>query len=568
MKHKEYINNIIHLFVKKLNKLIPIFIVILATIISNYYFIRIDLTNEKKYSISDNTKKLTSDIDDIIYFKVFLHGNLPPQYQKLANEFKYILYELKAYSDFIEFEFIDPSSIQNSEYRLNLQKELYNKGILPIPHRNYENNKMEETWIFPGFTATYKSKEISMSLIAEILSNNSDEIIKKSIENLEFSLMSTIKKLTTKKQKIGLISGHGENTNEEIQSFKNNINNVYQLIELEPIDGQLNALDKLDCIIINNPINFFTEKDKFIIDQFIMNGGKAIWILNGTNANMDSLEKKSQSVVMSLENRNLNDMLFHYGIRVNYDIIQDLQAASIPIVTHYIKEKPQWTFFPWTFFPVSNGNKDHIISRNINPVKLHFASSIDIINNGLKPTVLLETTNKTNKLSTPAIINLESLKNPPNEVEFIHGKKNIAVLIEGVFSSVFTNRIPIEIQNSKTINFKQNSELSNKMVVISDGHFIKNQFLKGDILPLGFDKHTGLQYGNGTFILNTIDYLLNNEMFIKVRSKNIELRLLNQSKIKIEKSYWQFFNLLSPMIMVLIIGLLIKMRRKYKYQKT
>ena len=279
MIKNKYINNILNYCAKRINILIPLLILILINIICNYYFFRIDLTSEKKYSISKDTKELTKKIDDIIYFKVFLHGNLPPQYQKLANEFEYMLNELKAQSNYIEFEFIDPSSMQNKEYQLNLQKELYSKGIIPIPHRNYENNKMEETWIFPGFTANYKTKEISISLISEILSNNSDEVIKKSIENLEFLLMSTMKKLTTKKQKIGLISGHGEALKEEISSFKRNIENHYQLIELEPINGKLNALDQLDCIIVNNPIQFFSEKDKFIIDQFIINGGKAIWIL-------------------------------------------------------------------------------------------------------------------------------------------------------------------------------------------------------------------------------------------------------------------------------------------------
>jgi len=567
MRKGNYINKTIQYYSKRINVLIPILMLVLINIICHDYFFRIDLTTEKKYSISANTKKLTEEIDDIIYFKIFLHGDLPPQYKKLANELKYMLYELKAQSDYIEFDFIDPSSMKNKEYQLNLQKELYSQGIVPIPHRNYENNKMEETWIFPGFTANYKTQEISMSLIADILSNNSDEVIKKSIENLEFLLMSTIIKLTTKKQKIGLISGHGETINEKIKSFKNNLKNHYQIIEIEAINGQLNAIENLDCIIINNPIYFFSEKDKFIIDQFIMNGGKVVWMLNGTNANMDSLERKNQMVATPIDNRNLHDMLFNYGVRINYDIIQDLQAASIPIVTHYIKEKPQWTFFPWTFFPVSNGSKEHVITQNINPVKLQFPSSIDIIDNQLNKIVLLETSNNTKKLSTPAIINLENLKTPPNEGDFIGGKQNIAILLEGIFSSVFQNRIPLELQNNKDIDFKEKTESENKMVIISDSYFINNQFLKGNALPLGFDKHTGTQYGNGTFIFNTIDYLLGNEVFIQVRSKNIELRLLNQKKTKSEKKYWQLLNLLSPTILILLIGLLIRTRRKYKHRR-
>ena len=550
------------------NSIIPtltLIIIILINIVSSYYFTRIDLTNDKRYSISKETQNLIKEIDDIIYFKIYLHGNIPMEYKNLSKEVKYMLNELRAYSKYIQYDFIDPSSLENDEYKRALEEELYTKGINPVPHRSYENNKLEETWIFPGFTVSYKTKEVSIPLINESLMHDPKTVIKQSIDRLEYSLINAIRRLIIKKKTIGLINGHGEITSNLIESFKELVSTNYQIINLPPINGQLNALKEIDCIIINHPKDYFTEKDKFIVDQFIINGGKSIWILGGTNANMDSLTQKNETLVMPIENRNLNDLLFKYGIRVNNDLIQDIQAAPIPIVTHYIDEKPQWTFFPWTFFPIISPPQNHLITTNINPIKSQFPSSIDTISNQIEKTILLKTTKNTKITRTPALINLESLKTQPDELTFNKGDQNIAVLLTGFFKSIFQDRIPLTIQEDPNINFIESSKNKNKMIVISDGYFINNQFFKGNKLPLGFDKHTGKQYGNGDFILNCIDYLLNNEVFIKIRSKNIDLRLLNAQKIKTEQKYWQILNIFIPTICVLIIGLTLLMLRKRKY---
>ena len=550
-----------------INIIFTICLFFLINIISHFYFERVDLTSAKKYSISKETKNLISNIEDIIFFKIYLHGDIPVEYKRLANELKYILNELKAYSKYIEYEFVDPSQITNEEYKVQLQKELYSKGITPVPHRNYTNNKMEETWIFPGLIATYKTQETGISLISKAITNNTNSMIETSINDLEYSLVSLLKTLTTKKKKIGLINGHGEMNGNQILSFKEMMGKDYQLIDLAPLNGQLSALDGLDAVIINNPKQMFDEKDKFIIDQFIMHGGKSIWILNGNTASMDSLERKNETLVMPIENRNLHDLLFKYGIRINNDIIQDIQAVSIPIVTHYIKEKPQWTFFPWTFFPLLNKQDKHIITKNISPIKSQFPSSIDIIDNDIQKMILLTTTPNTQIQTPPTIVNLELLKEPLNEELFNSGKKNIAVLLEGRFESVFTNRIPLTIKNNKDIQFRSNSVNENKIIVISDGSIIQNQFLKGQNLPIGFDKHTGKQYGNDEFMRNAIDYLLGNEILIEARSKNISVRLLNQQKIKSEKNFWQIFNLISPIIILLLIGISLQLIRKQKYQR-
>ena len=222
---------------------------------------------------------------------------------------------MKAYNNFIEFEFIDPTQIEDEKYQMNLQKDLYQRGIVPIPHRDFEKNKMEETWIFPGFTAIYKNKEHSSSLIYPSMKNSFDLTIKESIEKIELLLIKTIKNLTSRKKNIGLII-ENENFNiDKLVSFKDLVSQQYNIELIQNINGQLNALNNLDCIIINNPKNYMSEKNKFIIDQYVMKGGKIIWLYSGTNANMDSLENKNETIVLPKDNTNLNDMFFNYGVR-------------------------------------------------------------------------------------------------------------------------------------------------------------------------------------------------------------------------------------------------------------
>ena len=551
---------------KYIKYILAVLILILLNICSNYYFKRLDLTSDKKYSISSETKQLIKEIDDIVFFKIYLHGDIPIEYKQLHQEITYLLNELRAYSKYIEYEFIDPSALENEQYKRALEEQLFEQGISPIPHRSYKNNKMEEVWIFPGLTVSYKTKELGLTLIDKSLMRNPDAVIKNSIEKLESLLTNSIRNLTIKKKKIGLINGHGEVTNNLIESFKQLISEHYQVIDLPEIDGKLNALNNIDCIIVNHPQTMFSEKDKFIIDQFIMNGGKSIWILNGTNANMDSLTQQSEAIVLSVDDeRNLNDLLFQYGVRINNDLVQDLQAAPIPVVTHYIDNKPEWAFFPWTFFPIISSQKNHLITTNINPVKTQFPSTIDTINNGIEKTILLKTTKNTKITNTPALINLESLKEEPNVSLFNNGEKNIAILLNGVFPSIFEGRIPLKIQNNQEIQFKSKTLGENNMIIISDAYFINNQFLKGQPLPLGLDRYTGQKYGNGDFMLNCIDYLLGNEAFIKIRSKSIKLRLLNKQKIDTEKKYWQLINIIMPISIVLIIGLILFTIRKRKY---
>ena len=551
--------------IKLKRKKTTLIIFILINILSYYQFFRIDLTSENRYSLEVESKRLINELDDIIHFKIFLHGDIPIEYKKLEQEIYYILDEFRVHSKFITYDFIDPSESENIELKNNLYQELYKKGIQAIPHRTYNGNKSEETWIFPGITLTYKTKEISTSLIDKAVTNNTNIIIKNSIENLEHLLISSIRKVKmVRKKSIGIITGHGETIDKNIESFKNDIAKYYEVEQIK-INEKLVALDNFDCIIINNPKEYFSEKDKFIIDQFIMNGGKSIWLMSGTTASLDSLESQGEHLVMPFEDRNLHDLMFNYGIRLNMDLIQDLQAAPIPIVTHYVKEKPQWSFFPWVFFPVISPTNTHIINTRIDPIKLQFPSSIDTLSkNSTSNTILLQTSKNSKTITIPTLINLESLKMQPNKKEFKEKNKITSVLVEGVFNSVFESRLTHVFKKDTNINFQAKS-MYNKMIVISDGYFINNQFSQGVSLPIGFDKHTRQTYGNGEFIINCIDYLMGNDQYIKIRSKKIALRLLNKQKVIKEKTYWQIINFILPIIIISMITFIFFLKRKKTY---
>ena len=547
---------------KTLSLIIIILITALINIVSTYYFFRIDLTSDKKYSISKETKQILSELDDIIYFKIYLHGEIPIEYKKIENEVKYLLNEFQSYSDYIDYDFIDLSTMQNEEYQYSLQQDLYSKGIPIIPYRNQKNNKVEEFFIFPGALVSYRgNEEKGIAFIKDGIRN--EEQLKVAIEDLEYLLVNVMRILTTKKQqKIGLINGHNEMTNNLITSFKEITSEHYDLIDIE-INEQLSALNDLDCIIINNPKSSFSEKDKFIIDQFIMHGGKSIWIMNGTTANMDSLQSKSELLVLPNSNRNLDDLLFKYGVRINTDLVQDLSSSSIPIATHTVNNKPQFELFPWVFFPVVTPKHKHIITKNINPIKTEFPSSIDTIKNQVKKTILLQTSNYTKINLTPTLINLEN-ETKINEKLFNQKEKNIAILLSGPFESVFKNRLNPAISGDPDIKFKDSIK-ENYMLIISDAFFIKNQFFQGKALPLGLDQWTGYQFGNDNFIINSLEYMLNNETFIKIRSKKIPIRLLDKQKIKKEKKYWQLINIIVPLIIIIIVQVLVFFLRKRKY---
>jgi ABC-2 type transport system permease protein len=566
-------NSIIQLF-------LGILIIVLVNIVGSFVFTRFDLTAEKRYSLSPATKELVRNIDDIIYFRIYLEGEFPAGFKRLRNATREMLDEFRAYNKNIQYEFINPSASENAEERNSTYQMLMEKGLQPTDLQVNTKDGREQQIIFPGAIAMYKSNERPVDLLNSQIGVSPDEVLNNSLQALEFRLASAIRDLTVERRpKVAFIRGHGELNTKEIFDIGQALSKQY-ILDLITIDGKLSSLterdsvsedktrvkNKYDAIIIAKPDSAFAEKDKFIIDQFIMRGGKVLWLLDPVKASMDSLET-AESTIGLARDINLDDMLFNYGVRLNPDLVMDLNALPIPLRTGQVGNQPQIDFFPWYFFPVITPDIKHPIVNNLNTIKTEFISSLDTIKvGGIKKTILLKTSPYSRTVSTPVLISLSLLENEPDEREYSGPARSVAVLLEGKFRSNFENRVPPEILFNKEIAFIPESQPT-RMIVISDGDMIKNQvhFSQGYPLPLGFDQYTGETFGNKDFILNAMDYLVDESGLISIRSREIKLRQLDMTRVNNSKLPWQVFNLFTPVFLVLVYGLVRFYIRKRKY---
>ncbi len=562
-----------------------VIIIILINTIGYYLFIRFDLTSEKRYTLSEPTKQILRNLDDIVYFEVYLDGEFPAGFKRLRRETKEMLGEFRAYSDNIQYEFINPSENSDPAEREDVYQRLVERGLQPTDLQVKNNEGSSRQIIFPGTIISYKNKEIPVELLKSQMGVPPEEVLNNSIQNLEFNLISAVKKLTVeKKPRIAFIEGHGELELIKVADVTRALQEYYS-VERVRLDGKVSVLTKrqaidsantgihniYDAIIIAKPDSAFIEKDKFIIDQYIMRGGKVLWLIDPVNASMDSIFKSD--ITFGLINElNLDDQFFTYGIRLNTDLVMDLNALPIPVKTGESASGPQVEFFSWYYFPVLYPLSDNPIVKNLNAIKTEFISSIDTIMGGnVKKTILLTSSPYAKTVNTPALITLEIMKEEPDRR--LYNKKNVpvAAMLEGEFPSVYNGRIPPEITNDRNMGFLEKSRPT-KMIFVADGDVIKNQisYSKGKDpmpYPLGYDRYTGQTFGNKDFILNAMDYLIDESGLITIRSREIKLRLLDKTKINENELFWKSFNVVTPVVIVLILGMIMGFVRKRKYTR-
>ncbi|MHC1706088.1 MAG: gliding motility-associated ABC transporter substrate-binding protein GldG [Bacteroidales bacterium] len=557
-------------------------ILILLNIISSFLFTRFDLTSEKRYSLNPATKKILRNLDDVVFFKVYLEGEFPAGFKRLRNETKEMLDEFRAYSDNIQYEFINPSAAKDKKDRNSFYTQLMEKGLQPTNLQVKKEEGTSQQIIFPGALISYKDQEAAVQLLANQINTPPEAVLNVSVQNLEFSLANTIKKLTSpEKQKIAFIEGHGELSATEVFDITNSLKEYYQ-VDRVTIANQLNSLTERDlsdtnnpriankyrCIIIAKPDSAIDEKDKFLIDQYIMRGGRVLWLIDPVFASMDSLQMSNETVGVS-QNLNLDDLFFRYGVRLNTNLILDINSCPIPVKTGQIGNQPQLEMYPWFYFPLVMPAIDHPVVNNLNAVKFEFVSSLDTVEAGqIQKTILLTSSRYTRVVNTPAVISLEILRNKPEEKMYRGPGRAVAALLEGKFKSLYLNRIPPEISENKEIGFKENSD-STKMIVISDGDVIKNYIdhKTGYPYPLGFDRYTQETFGNMDFLLNAIDYLCDDSGLITVRSRQIKLRMLDVTRVDKDKFVLQLANTAFPVVLVLLAGYLMMWRRKRIYSR-
>jgi ABC-2 type transport system permease protein len=555
-------------------------IVLLVNIIGGLKFFRIDLTAEKRYTLSDATLNMLESIQDVMLVKVYLAGEFPAGFQRLETETKQMLDEFRAYNPNIQYTFLDPSNNNTEEETTKQYQQLQFKGLKPyqLSIKNSDGNSVKT--IFPGAVLNYGEKEAAALLLLDQIGASPENQINSSIENLEFTLANAIRSLVAEeKPLVGFLQGHEELGPKDIADFAKSISanynaNLFNIREFKSdssgeslsIAQQQIRLNRFDAMVIAKPQKGFNNLDKYLLDQFIMNGGKTIWLLDAAVASMDSLSNASQFMSLPLFDRlQLNDMLFKYGVRVNTDLVTDLVGAGV---------NDQKKIRPWVYFPMVMPQVNHPIAKDLNAIWLRFASSLDtVMAAGIKKTVLLKSSPYSARLATPHIVSLGKLYDPPPRRQFREAGIPLAVLLEGKFSSVFKNRLSPKV-GAENLKTKEESS-QNQMLVVADGDIILNQFNlvnpnipKGAPLPLGYDQYTNTQYGNKDFLVNTLDYMLDDKGLIAIRSRELKIRLLDLEQIKEERLYWQLLNTIVPLLLLILMALANTWWRRKKYVKS
>ena len=573
----------------KKNQILAFLITVAAVIVVNWagsrLFTRFDLTSEKRYTLSPTTKEILNDLDDYVYFKVYLDGDFPAGFKKLRRETKEMLDEFRAYSKYIDYEFINPAESGEEAEIMETYKQLYQAGLKPTD-LNVQNSdgSSKQMVIWPGALVSYRNNtEIAIELLENQVGQSDDEALNASMQNLEFRLIDAVKKVTRlMKPNIAFVEGHGELGEQDVYDITKSLSQNYNVVRLE-IDGKIDALihrtqdttrdvsafPSYDAIIIAKPTQAFDERDKFLIDQYIMHGGKVLWLVEPVFATMDSLQSQESTVGIE-QDLNLDDMLFKYGVRLNRDLLLDLTCAALPIRTGQVGGQARLEYFRWYYFPLLQAASDHPMVRNMNAIKADFVSSMDATTSAddIEQIPLLKTSDYTKVSGAPVFISLAMLRQTPDQRMFSAKGKNVAYLLKGTFTSLYANRIPQEIMDDQATDFMEVSKPT-AMMVVADGDIIRNQI---DIrtrkpLSLGFDQFTQITYANKEFIENCISYLVDGEGLVDIRSRELKVRLLDPTKVSKQRVTWQVVNTLVPIAIIVILGFVMSLIRKVKYSK-
>lgn len=537
--------------------LIVLIILIAINIFGSYMYKRFDLTHDKRYTLSAETIRLVEQIEKPLQIKIYLQGSFPAEFKRLQLETKQLLQELNEINDLVKFRFIDP---------LSSSKDLIKKGLQPSRLTVQEDGKVSEAVIFPWALISYGDKEAYVPLLVNAIAPSQEQQLQNSIENLEYEFANAIHKISeAKSKKIAVLKGNGQPDDIYLYSFLKSLGEYYKLAEftLDSVEinphKTLSELSGYDLSIIVKPSLTFTEKEKLVLDQYIMQGGKTLWLLDNVYAEMDSLMLTGKSLAFNRD-LNLTDMLFSYGVRINYNVTKDLYSGTIRLASGNTGNQLQYQDFLWHYFPLIFADNSHPISKSIDPVLLKFPSSIDTLKNQTRKTILLQSSPLAKIIGTPTNISLNEIAIEADKNEFKDALTNFGVLLEGTFSSAYANRmLPFETESFKTLG------VDNKMIVIADGDLAVNEVLRGEPLPLDKDKWTNQSYGNIAFLLNSVHYLLDDNGLLNLRSKSLQIQFLDKEKAFEERTYWQMLNLVLPLVILFIFGWVFNFLRKRRY---
>lgn len=541
--------------------------------IGSHAYKRFDLTKDHRYTLSEAALNTLKDVNSPIVVDVFLEGDFPSEFRRLHDETQQLLEEFSMHNPQIQFNFINPIADENVRDS-NIQ-QLVKRGLEPLQLSVNENGKSSQELIFPWALASYNDQTVKISLIKNKIGATQQELVTNSIQHLEYAFADGFKKLVTpKSKKIAFLKGNGElddigangrmkgrNLEDFILTLREHYNIAPFTLDSVAKNPQktLDQLNTFDLIIVAKPTEAFTEDEKLVLDQYTMTGGKSIWLTESVVIDKDSLYNAAGRSVAIMRNLNLSDFFFKYGVRINPVIVNDLYSAPITLA---IGDGSNAQFQPiqWPYSPLAAGNPEHPITSNLNPVKFDFASQIDTLKNKVKKTILLQSSKLTKLEGVPEEISLDVVTKEKDPSTYTKGPQNLAVLLEGKFTSVYKNRIkPFKAKNDR------DESVPTKMLIIADGDVIKNDVVKNEPQELGFDRWTGQKFGNKEFLLNAVNYLLDDDGLINIRNKTVSIAFLDAQKVEDEKGTWQFINIALPLILLGLFGFVFNYFRRKKY---
>lgn len=540
---------------------------ILINVLAQYVYTRIDFTKEKRFTLTPKSKTILGKINQPITITVFLDGDLPAPFKRLRNATRDLLADYKAYGGKeIKVIFRDPISGLSVAEQDTVINNLYQSGIEPTTVNIKNDAGFAQKMVFPMAMLEAGSHQLPLRLLQNLNAAGSyEENINNSIQNLEYLFTGAIQKvLSNEHPRIGFTEGNGELSDLSLNDAINSLSESYEVgrVNLNTIDAA--GLDKLKVLIIAKPQQEFTEAEKYKINYFVMKGGRVVWTIDQVSADLDSLKGSGEQLAFN-KKLNIDDMLFMYGARVNYNLIADANCVEIPLS---MGQQGQIELAPWVYYPLLMPDTAHHLVKNIDAVRSEFSSTVDTIGvKGLKKTVILHSSPFNKIFNAPKLLSLQMVAEQPDPRDYASVPQSLGVLIEGTFPSVFLNRaVPAGITGNYLVPLQSKPT---KMIVIGDGDVFKNQLSSkdGSAFPLGFDRYTQKSYGNKALLLNIADYLSNDDNLITLRNKEVKIRLLDKARLRTEKLQWQLINMALPLLLLISFAIFQHYYRKHKYAR-
>jgi len=544
-------------------------------VFSDKLFFRLDLTQEKRYSISDNTKNMLKNADGDISVVVYLDGDLNAGFLRLRKATKEMLDEFNVYAGGgFSYKFVNPSAADNAKARDKQYEELEKRGLrrIPVYDKDAEGNPTMKV-VFPWAEITYKEtsgKKVTrpVCLLKNVQGKSGEENLNLSEQSLEYELTNVLRLLVDKRDtRVAFLEGHGEWPEQYVYDFTKTLSEYYS-IDFGAINNRTDELDAYAAVIVAGPTSALPEKDKYVLDQYIMNGGKVLWLVDAVKISLDSLSKESQTIGI-VNTVNLDDQLFRYGVRINPVLLQDVQCSMIPVNMAREGDTPDFKPAPWYYSPLLITNPYHTISKNVTPVKTEFVSSMDFVGDTTKivKTPLLLTSSSTHVQTIPSIVSMDIINVEKTGYYFNIRNMMTAALLEGQFTSIFKNRMAPE--GIKVTSPAKTESQPTKMIVVADADVIRNDVqgygANAQVLPLGYDQYMNQQFGNSDFLLNCVNYLTDDDGWMQLRNREVKLRLLNKASSIGARQFWQILNVLLPVLLLGIFAAIYLYTRKRKY---